>query len=93
MLLDQRCKPWLLEVNHSPSFSVGSPVDAAVKEAVLLDTLRMVRRVHMFSHRGLRTQTDQCYDDICHHMWIASSQGQECVIWLCQEGTGVILFL
>ena len=42
ILLDQHCKPWLLEVNHSPSFSVGSVVDAAVKEAVLLDTLRLV---------------------------------------------------
>jgi Tubulin-tyrosine ligase family len=51
VLLDQRCKPWLLEVNHSPSFSVGSAVDAAVKEAVLLDTLRMVRCVHM-CHTG-----------------------------------------
>lgn len=43
ILLDQHCKPWLLEVNHSPSFSVGSALDAAVKEAVLTDTLRMVR--------------------------------------------------
>jgi Tubulin-tyrosine ligase family len=43
ILLDQYCKPWLLEVNHSPSFSVGSALDATVKEAVLLDTLRMVR--------------------------------------------------
>jgi tubulin polyglutamylase TTLL6/13 len=46
ILLDQHCKPWLLEVNHSPSFSVSSALDAAVKEAVLLDTLRMVRAIH-----------------------------------------------
>lgn len=52
VLLDRHCKPWLLEVNHSPSFSIGSAVDAAVKEAVLLDTLRLVRRVQMYYTEG-----------------------------------------
>ena len=65
ILLDQRCKPWLLEVNHSPSFSVGSAVDAAVKEAVLLDTLRMVRCTAKTLSR-LLMQPNQCHADVCH---------------------------
>ena len=27
IILDQRLRPWLLEVNHSPSFTCDSPLD------------------------------------------------------------------
>lgn len=37
------CRPWLLEVNHSPSFTTDMAVDRRVKEALLQDTLRLVR--------------------------------------------------
>ena len=31
VMLDHKCKPFLLEVNHSPSFSTDSPLDEKVK--------------------------------------------------------------
>ena len=37
------CRPWLLEVNHSPSFTTDMGVDRRVKEALLRDTLQLVR--------------------------------------------------
>ncbi|KAF8822038.1 Tubulin-tyrosine ligase family protein [Cardiosporidium cionae] len=42
VILDYKLKPWLLEVNHSPSFSVDSQVDQAVKSAVISDTLSLL---------------------------------------------------
>ncbi|KAM9774169.1 tubulin polyglutamylase ttll6 isoform 1-T2 [Syngnathus typhle] len=42
VLLDQRMRPWLLEVNHSPSFTTDSPLDREVKDALLLDTLLLI---------------------------------------------------
>jgi hypothetical protein len=42
VLIDQKCKPWLLEVNHSPSFSIDTPLDLKVKEALITDTLKLV---------------------------------------------------
>ncbi|SOV14699.1 tubulin--tyrosine ligase, putative [Plasmodium sp. gorilla clade G2] len=42
ILLDYKLKPWLLEVNHSPSFSVYSKVDHKVKYAVIKDTLNIL---------------------------------------------------
>ncbi|KAL2635285.1 hypothetical protein R1flu_006764 [Riccia fluitans] len=42
VLLDDKCKPWLLEVNHSPSFTIDTPLDLTVKESLLMDTLRLV---------------------------------------------------
>lgn len=41
MLLDRSLKPYLLEVNHSPSFATDSPLDEALKNAVLSDTLAL----------------------------------------------------
>ena len=40
VLLDNKFRPWLLEVNHSPSFNCDCPVDVSVKNAVLEDALK-----------------------------------------------------
>ncbi|KAJ6658177.1 hypothetical protein lerEdw1_001444 [Lerista edwardsae] len=42
ILLDRKLKPWLLEVNHSPSFSTDSLLDKEVKDQLLYDTLILV---------------------------------------------------
>lgn len=38
ILIDHKLKPWLLEVNHAPSFNVDSPFDYRVKSELLKDT-------------------------------------------------------
>ena len=43
ILLDHKCRPWLLEVNHSPSFCTDSALDLQVKQHLILDTLALVR--------------------------------------------------
>eukprot|EP00921_Rhytidocystis_pertsovi_P001662 GHVQ01002829.1.p1 GENE.GHVQ01002829.1~~GHVQ01002829.1.p1 ORF type:complete len:1303 (+),score=238.81 GHVQ01002829.1:778-4686(+) len=42
VLLDYKLKPWLIEVNHSPSFAADSPLDKIVKGAVIRDALKLV---------------------------------------------------
>ncbi|XP_072343625.1 uncharacterized protein [Scyliorhinus torazame] len=42
ILLDQTLKPWLLEVNHSPSFTTDSKLDQEVKDNLLNDTFCMI---------------------------------------------------
>ena len=42
IMLDRDCKPYLLEVNHSPSFSTDSPLDEKVKGDLLRDTIRLL---------------------------------------------------
>ncbi|XP_032135793.1 tubulin polyglutamylase TTLL6 [Sapajus apella] len=42
ILLDRKLKPWLLEVNHSPSFSTDSWLDKEVKDGLLYDTLVLI---------------------------------------------------
>lgn len=43
IMLDSKLRPWLIEVNHSPSFTVDTPLDSSIKEALIADTLRLVR--------------------------------------------------
>lgn len=42
IMMDHKLKPFLLEVNHSPSFTCDSPLDLSVKSSVLRATMEMV---------------------------------------------------
>ena len=42
ILIDYMLKPWLLEVNHAPSFSTDTPLDYSVKQALIADTLTLL---------------------------------------------------
>lgn len=42
VLIDAKLKPWLLEVNVSPSLSSSSPMDKAIKTLLLSDSLYLV---------------------------------------------------
>ena len=42
VILDSKLKPWVLEVNHSPSFSTDSPLDWKVKKKIIRDALTLV---------------------------------------------------
>ena len=41
-MLDSKAKPYLLEVNHSPSFATDSPLDEKVKGDLIRDTIAML---------------------------------------------------
>ena len=41
-MLDQQCKPILLEINHAPSFATDSPIDEKIKGQVIYDTINML---------------------------------------------------
>ena len=42
ILLDSKLKPWLLEVNISPSLSSSSPLDKKIKTCLICDALNLV---------------------------------------------------
>ncbi|XP_033124025.1 tubulin polyglutamylase ttll6-like [Anneissia japonica] len=42
VMLDKKLKPWVLEVNHSPSFHTDAKLDKEVKEAFLYDALNIM---------------------------------------------------
>jgi tubulin polyglutamylase TTLL6/13 len=42
VFLDEKLKPWILEVNHAPSFTTDSPLDFKIKKCLITDTLRLL---------------------------------------------------
>ena len=41
-MLDKKLKPWLLEINESPSFNDDTQVDRDVKTGLIEDTFRLL---------------------------------------------------
>ncbi|XP_054025186.1 tubulin polyglutamylase TTLL13 [Dryobates pubescens] len=58
ILLDRKLKPWLLEVNHSPSFNTDTAIDCEVKDALLCDTLTLIN-LHACSKRKVLEEDKQ----------------------------------
>ncbi|XP_069723148.1 tubulin polyglutamylase TTLL13-like [Phaenicophaeus curvirostris] len=55
ILLDRQLKPWLLEVNHSPSFTTDCHLDREVKDALLCDTFNLIN-VHARDRRKVQKE-------------------------------------
>ena len=39
VLIDENLKPWLIEINHAPSFAADTPFDFKIKKDVIADAL------------------------------------------------------
>ncbi|XP_006885278.1 PREDICTED: tubulin polyglutamylase TTLL13-like [Elephantulus edwardii] len=70
ILLDHKLKPWLLEVNHSPSFTTDSHLDREVKDALLCDAMTLVnlrgcdkRKVLEEDKRRVKERLFQCHQE------------------------------
>lgn len=60
ILLDSCLKPWLLEVNHTPSFKIDTAMDELIKRMAILDTFNLINIQPNDSKRGsliFQTQT------------------------------------
>ena len=42
IMLDEDLKPWLIEINFTPSFWTDSPLDKKVKYSLIKDTLLLL---------------------------------------------------
>jgi tubulin polyglutamylase TTLL5 len=51
VLLDSNLRPWLLEINLSPSLACDSPLDLEIKSRLVADTLNMVGIKHFDRRR------------------------------------------
>ncbi len=43
IMITNDLKPYLIEINHTPSFETGTPLDYKVKKNLILDTLKLMR--------------------------------------------------
>jgi tubulin polyglutamylase TTLL6/13 len=62
VMLDYKLKPWLLEVNLSPSFHTDAPLDKDLKESLLCDALNLIPW-HVMSKRKYAEQQRKLIED------------------------------
>ena len=43
VMITQDLKPYLIEINHTPSFQTDTPLDVKVKKSLIVDTLKLMR--------------------------------------------------
>jgi len=41
-MLDENLKPWLIEINHAPSFGTDTPLDWKIKKDLIADTIHLL---------------------------------------------------
>jgi len=59
ILLDSKLKPYLLEVNHSPSFTTDTPFDHKIKFSLLTDVLNIVKFDQLKRPKYYKKQEDK----------------------------------
>jgi len=42
ILIDEKLKPWLIEINHTPSFATDTPLDYKIKKDLIADTFQIL---------------------------------------------------
>jgi len=47
ILIDEKLKPWLIEINHAPSFATDTPLDFKIKKDLIADTIQILNMTHL----------------------------------------------
>ena len=58
-MIDKNFRPWLIEVNQSPSFATDSPLDYEVKKSVLKDCFNLLNVSQQRRETWLKNRNDQ----------------------------------
>lgn len=59
IFIDRQFKPWLIEINQSPSFATDSPLDYRIKKAVLTDTFQLLNVSYQKRKAIIKYQKEQ----------------------------------
>ncbi|RHY34358.1 hypothetical protein DYB32_000994 [Aphanomyces invadans] len=65
ILLDDQYRPWLIEINSSPSMARENHLDYVIKDALLYDTMRVVNPLH-FDRAALVSVLQRRADELAH---------------------------
>ncbi|KAL0992434.1 hypothetical protein UPYG_G00093260 [Umbra pygmaea] len=79
ILIDHQLKPWLIEVNHSPSFTTDSELDREVKDRLLYDTLVLINLEACNPKKAMEDGRCRARERLLHstHMKRSKEQSQQ----------------
>lgn len=55
VMISSTLEPFLIEINHTPSFETSTPLDYKIKKSLISDTLKLLR----FTHKNKRIWFDR----------------------------------
>lgn len=55
MLIDEKMKPWLIEINTAPSFATDTPFDFKIKKDVVADAIELLRMSYRLKKKFIKT--------------------------------------
>ena len=64
IIIDNNLKPWVLEVNHSPSLACDSDFDAQIKEDLITEALKILDLNTIFRSRVINIEKERTYQRI-----------------------------
>ncbi|CAF3454060.1 unnamed protein product [Rotaria sp. Silwood1] len=66
ILIDRKLKPYVLEVNHSPSFTTDSKLDREIKDALIYDTLLLLNMPAADKRRFIEEEKKRAKERLFH---------------------------
>jgi hypothetical protein len=55
VLIDDKLKPWLIEINHAPSFATDTPLDFKMKKDVIADAIMLLGMTYKRKKKIIRS--------------------------------------
>jgi hypothetical protein len=55
VLIDDKLKPWLIEINHAPSFATDTPFDFKIKKDVVADAIQLLGMTYKRKKRFIKS--------------------------------------
>ena len=58
VLIDEKLKPWLIEINHAPSFATDTPLDFKMKKDVIAEAIQLLGMTHAKKQLFIKSYKD-----------------------------------
>jgi len=55
VLIDEKLKPWLIEINTAPSFATDTPFDFKIKKDVVADAIALLKMSYKLKKRFIKS--------------------------------------
>ena len=59
IFIDADMKPWILEVNHAPSFVCDTPLDTKIKRGLLIDVFKLLNLSYSKKQKQKREKANE----------------------------------
>jgi len=67
VLIDEKLKPWLIEINHAPSFATDTPLDFKMKKDVIADAFLLLGMTYKRKKKFIKSHKNYIQKRMMQH--------------------------